>query len=96
MRHDKKLVVRVAQRVAPLILVQGLPSFFSNMYCLFDPSSTFVGFSVQNSGGRPVDHVVVMPGISNNYDKRLRPLLGLLTPLCSPSTALSKTVVKVI
>jgi len=40
--------------------VQRLPSFFSTMYCLFDPSSTFVGFSVQNSGGRPIDHVVVM------------------------------------
>ena len=60
MRHGKKLVVHVAQRVAPLVSVQGLPSFFSNMYCLFDPSSTFVGFSVQNSGDRPIDHVVVM------------------------------------
>jgi len=40
MRRGKKLVVRVAQRVAPLVLVQGLPSFFPNMYCLFDPSST--------------------------------------------------------
>ena len=30
------------------------------MYCLFDPSCTFVAFSVQNSGGRPIDHVVVM------------------------------------
>jgi len=60
MRRGKKSVVRVAHRVAPLVLVQGLPSFFLNMYCLFDPSSTFVGFSVQNSGGRPIDHVVVM------------------------------------
>jgi len=47
MRRGKKSVVRVAQRVAPLVPVQGLPSFF---YCLFDPSSIFVGFSVQNSG----------------------------------------------
>jgi len=60
MWRGKKSVVRVAQHVAPLIPVQGLPSFFPNMYCLFDPSSTFVGFSVQNSGGRPIDHVVVM------------------------------------
>jgi len=60
MRRGKKLVIRVAQHVAPLVPVQGLPSFFSNMYCLFDPSSTFVGFSVQNSGGRPIDHVAVM------------------------------------
>jgi len=29
-------------------------------YCLFDPSGTFVGFSVPNSGGWPIDHVVVM------------------------------------
>jgi len=28
MRHGKKSVVRVAQRVAPLVPVQGLPSFF--------------------------------------------------------------------
>ena len=60
MRRGKKSVVRVAKRVAPLVPVQGLPSFFSNMYCLFDPSGTFVGFSVQNSGGRPIDHVVVV------------------------------------
>jgi len=60
MRRGKKSVVHVAQRVAPLVPVQGLPSFFPNMYCLFDPSSTFVGFSVQNSGGRLIDHVVVM------------------------------------
>ena len=60
MRHGKKSVVRVAQRVAPLVPVQWLRSFFPNMYCLFDPSSTFVGFSVQNSGGWPIDHVVVM------------------------------------
>jgi len=59
MRCGKKLVVRVAQHVAPLVPVQGLLSF-SNMYCLFDPSSTFVRFSVQNSWGRPIDHVVVM------------------------------------
>jgi len=37
----------VAQRVAALVPVQRLPSFFSNMYCLFDPSGTFVGFSVR-------------------------------------------------
>ena len=49
MRRGKKSVVRVAQRVAPLVPVQRLPSFFSNMYCLFDPSGTFVGFSVQNT-----------------------------------------------
>ena len=60
MRRGKKSVVRVAQRVAPLVPVQGLPSLFSNMHCLFDPPSTFVGFSVQNSGGRPIDHVVFM------------------------------------
>jgi len=60
MRRDKKSVVRVAQRIAPLVPVQRLPSFFPNMYCLFDPSSTSVRFSVQNSGGRPIDHVVVM------------------------------------
>jgi len=60
MRRGKKSVVLVAQRVAPLDPVQGLPSFYPNMYCLFDPSSTFVGFSVQNSGGRPIDHMVAM------------------------------------
>jgi len=60
MRRGKKSVVRVAQCVAALVPVQGLPSFFLNMYCLFDPSSTFVRFSVQNCGGRPIDHVVVM------------------------------------
>jgi len=47
MRHGKKSVVRVAQHVAPLIPVQWLPSFFPNMYCLFDSSSSFFGFSVQ-------------------------------------------------
>jgi len=41
-----------------IILVKALVSFQIN--CLFDPSSTFVGFSVQNSGGWPTDHVVVM------------------------------------
>jgi len=56
----KKSVVCVAQCVAALIPVQGLSSFFSNTYCLFDPSSTFVRFSVQNSSGRPIDHVVIM------------------------------------
>ena len=60
MRRGKKSVVRVAHCVAPLVPVQGLPSFFPNMYCLSDPSSTYVGFSVHNSGGRPIDHVVVM------------------------------------
>jgi len=40
-RRGKKSVVRVAQRVAALVPVQGLPSF-SNMHCLFDPSSAFV------------------------------------------------------
>ena len=60
MRHGKKSVIRVAERVAALVPVQGLSCLFSNMYCLFDPSSTFVRFSVQYSGGRPIDHVVVM------------------------------------
>jgi len=60
MRHGKKSVVRVAQRVAALVPVQWLSSFFPNMYCVFDPSSTSVRFSVQNSSGRPTDHVVVM------------------------------------
>ena len=60
MRRGKKSVVRVAQRVAALVPVQRLPSFFSNTYCLFDPSSTFVGFSVKNSGGRPIDNVVAI------------------------------------
>jgi len=50
----------VAQRVAALVPVQRLSSLLSNMYCLFDASSTFVAFSVQNSGGWPVDHVVIM------------------------------------
>jgi len=52
----KKSVVRMAQRVAALVPVQGLSSLLSNMYHLFDPSSTFVRFSVQNSGGWPVNH----------------------------------------
>jgi len=60
MRCGNKSVVRVAQRVAALVLVQGLSSLPSNMYCLFDPSIIFVWFSVQNSGGWPVDHVVIM------------------------------------
>jgi len=60
MRRGKKSVVRVAQCVAPLVPVQWLLSFFPNMYCVYDPSRTFVGFSVQNSGGRPIDHVVIM------------------------------------
>ena len=34
MRRGKKSVVRVAQRVGPLVPVQWLPSFFPNMYCL--------------------------------------------------------------
>jgi len=71
MRRGKKSVVRVAQRVAPLVPVQGLPSFFLNMYCLFDPSSTFVGFSVQNSGGQPIDHVVV-----HTYDRFLATIMA--------------------
>jgi len=54
----------VAQRVAALVPVQGLSSLFSNMYCLFDPSSTLVRFSVQNSGGWLVDHVHEMHGES--------------------------------
>ena len=60
MRRGKKSVVRVAQLVAPLVPVQRLPSFFSNMYCLFDPSGTFVGFSVQSSGGKNVGCVEVI------------------------------------
>jgi len=60
MRCGNKSVVRVAQRVAALVLVQGLSSLPSNMYCLFNPSITFVRFSVQNSGGWPVDHMVIM------------------------------------
>ena len=40
MRRGKKSVVRVAQQVAALVPVQGLSSLLSNMYCLFDPSST--------------------------------------------------------
>ena len=56
----KKSVARVAQRVAALVPVQGLSSLFSNVHCLFDPSCAFVWFSVQNSGGRPIDHVVLM------------------------------------
>ena len=56
----QKSVVRVAQRVAALVPVQGLSSLFSNVHCLFDPSCAFVSFSVQNSGGRPIDHVVLM------------------------------------
>jgi len=70
MRRGKKSVVRVAQRVAPLIPVQRLPSFFSNMYCLFDPYGTFIWFSVQNSGGRPIDHVVVMTTTWSIWDSR--------------------------
>jgi len=60
MRHCKKSVVRVAQHVATLVQVQGLSSLLLNMYCLFDSSSTFVQFSVQNSGSWPVDHVVIV------------------------------------
>ena len=45
----KKSVVRVAQRVAALVPVQGLSSLFSNVHCLFDPSCAFVWFSVQKS-----------------------------------------------
>ena len=79
MRRGKKLVVRVAQRVALLVPVQGLPSF-PNMFCLFDPSSTFVGFSVQNSGGRPIDHVVVSADLfcSDRLDARWFLMKGLL------------------
>ena len=44
-RRGKKSVVRVAQRVGPLVLVQWLPSFFQNMSCLFDPSSTVWQYS---------------------------------------------------
>ena len=33
---------------------------FPNMYCLFDPSSTFVRFSVQNCSGQPIDHMVIL------------------------------------
>ena len=60
MRRGKKSVVRVAQRVAAFVPVQGLSSLLSNMYSVFDPSSTFVRFSVQNSGGWPADHVVTL------------------------------------
>jgi len=56
MRRGKKSIVRVVQRVAALVPVQGLSSLLSNMYYLFDLSSTFVRFSVQNSGGWPVNH----------------------------------------
>jgi len=41
MRRGTKSVVRVAQRVAAVVPVQGLSSLLSNMYCLFDSSSTF-------------------------------------------------------
>ena len=62
----------MAQRVAALVPVQGLSSLLLNMYCLFDPSSTFVRFSVQNSGGWPVDHVVIMRCmVSQFYSDRL-------------------------
>ena len=40
MRCGKKLVVRLAQRVAPLVPVQRLPSLFSNMYCLFESNKS--------------------------------------------------------
>jgi len=60
MRRGKKSVVRVSQHVAALVPVQGPSSLLSNTYCLFDPSSIFVQFSVQNSGSQPIDHVVIM------------------------------------
>ena len=39
--HGKKSVVCVAQHVAALVQVQGSSSLFPNMYCFFDPSSTW-------------------------------------------------------
>ena len=60
MWHGKKSVVRVAQRVAALVSVQGSSSLFPNMYCLRDPSSTFGRFSVQNGSGWPVEHMTIM------------------------------------
>jgi len=52
MRCGKKSVVRVAQRVAALVPVQGSLSLFPNMYCFFDPSSAVVRFYVHNCSGR--------------------------------------------
>jgi len=60
MPRGKKSVVRVAQRVAALVPVQKTSPLFSDMYYLFDPSSSFVRFSDQDNGGRPIDHVVIM------------------------------------
>ena len=64
MRRGKKSVVRVAQRVAALVPVQGSSSHFPNMYCFFDPSSTFVRFSVQNCSDRPLNHMVMRLSLS--------------------------------
>jgi len=60
MWRGKKSVIRVAQHVAALVPVEGLSSLFPNVYCFFDPPSTFVGFSVQNCSGRPINHVVIL------------------------------------
>ena len=64
MWRGKKPVVRVAQRVAALVPVHGSSSLFPNMYCLFDPSSTFVRFSVQNCSDRPLNHMVMRLSLS--------------------------------
>lgn len=60
MRHGKKSAVRVARRVAALVLVQGLSSLLFNMYCLFDPATRTTNFMphqitiVAKTGG--IDH----------------------------------------
>ena len=59
MQCGKKSVVRVAQRVAPRPGSRIAVLLFEYVLPLW-PSSTFVGLSVQNSGGRPIDHVVIM------------------------------------
>ena len=53
------VVTYSSQRVAALVPVQGLSSLFPSMHCFFDPSCTFVRFSVQNCSGWSINHMVM-------------------------------------
>jgi len=60
MWHGKKSVVRVAQCIAALVTVHGMPSLLSEVHCFLNPSGTSVRLPIQDCWFWPVDYVVVM------------------------------------
>jgi len=48
------------------------------MYCFFDPSSTFVAFSVQNSSAQPIVKVCKSPANITKYYKLQKQVVEML------------------